>query len=74
MQIVVILSRPQRVKKLNFLTHVIITIIQTRCIYGNNMCFPPIYWLGCLKSDFIMKIWYPTKLLQNVAIIYWDIV
>ena len=73
MQIMVILSRPQRVKKLHFLTHVIITIIQTRCIYGNNMCFRPIYWLGCLKSDFIMKIWFPTKLLQNAAIIYWDI-
>ena len=37
MQIVVILSRPQRVKKLHFLAHVIITIIQTHCIYGNNM-------------------------------------
>ena len=33
MQIVVILSRPQRVKKLHFITQVIITIIQTRCIY-----------------------------------------
>ena len=47
MQIVVILSRPQRVKKLHFLTHVIITIIQTRCINGSNMCFRPILltWL-----------------------------
>ena len=56
--------------KINFLMHVIITIIQTRCIYGNIMCSRPIYWLGCLKSHFSMKKIYLMKWLQNIAIIY----
>ena len=42
-------------KKLRFATRVIIAIIQTRCIHGNNTCSRPICWLGCLKRHFSMK-------------------
>ena len=39
--------------------------MKTRCIHGSNMCSRPIYWLGCIKRHFSMKIWYPKKRLQN---------
>ena len=52
-------------EKLHFIAHVIIRIILTRCIHGNNMCSRPIYWLCCLKRHFSIRIWYPTKWLKK---------
>ena len=64
-------NRVKHQKKLHFLTQVIITTMKTHCIHGNNVCSQPIYYcLGCFKRHFRMKIWYPTKWRQNVAIIY----
>ena len=57
-------------KKLHFVTHIKITIMQTYCMHGNSMCSRPIYWLGCLKQYFSIKLWYTTKWLHNSAIIY----
>ena len=54
-------NRVENTRK-SYIRHVIITIMQTRCIHGNNLCSRPIW-------HFSKKIWYPTKWLQNVAMI-----
>ena len=49
-----VIVRTKHQKRLHFVTHVIITIMQTHYIHG-NMCSRPIYWLDCVKRYFSMK-------------------
>ena len=72
MQIVVILSQPQRVKSF-ISSRTLLSRLFKPIAYTETTCDPDLS-IGCLKSHFIVKIWFPTKWLQNVAIIYYDIV